>query len=85
MAITINKQIYANGWTYMASFLYIPDPHPVDPHPTKWHRSRKLFSNNMIIIIIIRCRRRSLCMLSCALSVLLTKSGQSVLSRLRSC
>lgn len=39
MAIIINKQIYANGQTYMASFLAAWPPISA----TKWHRSRKLF------------------------------------------
>lgn len=49
MAIIINKQIYANGRTYMASFLgksrEIRTAQPAKIK-TKWHRSRKLFSNN---------------------------------------
>lgn len=55
MAITINKQIYANGWTCMASFSVL--------RSTKWHRSRKLFSN-IIIIPIYLSRLLSLCLIS---------------------
>lgn len=55
MAITINKQIYANGWTCMASFSAL--------RSTKWHRSRKLFSN-IIIIPIYLSRLLSLCLIS---------------------